>query len=63
MFKLDFIKEEHKKILVFIGALQLVFLILKLVGVFTWPWLVVLLPVLISLALLIVYLTLVFLLG
>ena len=39
-----------------LGVLQIVFLVLKLTGLITWSWLVVLIPLWISLGILVIFL-------
>lgn len=43
-----------------LGVLQIVFLVLKLTGLITWSWLVVLIPLWISLGILVIFLICVF---
>lgn len=43
-----------------LGVLQIVFLVLKLTGLITWSWLVVLTPLWISLVILVIFLICVF---
>lgn len=43
-----------------LGVLQIVFLVLKLTGLITWSWLVVLTPLWISLGILVIFLICVF---
>lgn len=43
-----------------LGVLQLIFLVLKLTGLITWSWLVVLIPLWISLGILVIFLICVF---
>lgn len=43
-----------------LGVLQIVFLVLKLTGLITWSWLVVLIPLWISFGILVIFLICVF---
>lgn len=43
-----------------LGVLQIVFLVLKLTGLITWSWLVVLIPLWVSLGILVIFLICVF---
>lgn len=44
-----------------LGVLQIVFLVLKLTGLITWSWTVVLIPLWISLVMLVIFLIVIFL--
>lgn len=44
----------------FVGLLQLLFIALKLIGIIDWPWVLVLLPIIIGAGLVVVVLIIVF---